>query len=105
MSLTMSRAPAMREPLGEPRAHVSETLDEHGAPLELVRAEDMRDTGAKSVEDADGCRRTWIPEPPFSALRQHTCVVRSPMTSMSSTVVFTSGPVWYVPPSESTSSP
>ncbi len=44
------------------------------------------------------------PEPPFPTLRQKTCGVRSPITSMSASPVFTSGPVTNVPPSESTSS-
>ena len=36
-------------------------------------------------------------------LRQKTCGVRAPITSMSASPVFTSGPVTNVPPSESTS--
>ena len=44
------------------------------------------------------------PEPPLPMLRQKTCRVRSPITSMSASPVFMSGPVTNVPPSESTSS-
>jgi hypothetical protein len=56
-------------------------------PLGVSRSEDACEAGADAVVDADRRRRGRIPEPPASTERPKTYSVRSPITSMSASLV------------------